>query len=892
MKKNYLMMAVLATLLSAPMHAQTEMTRESVLAMTTEELADLPLEELMKAVEVLGVSSIDELFAIIMNKNVSSASKIEESTFTSPLSSTVITRNEMRTYGITNVEEALRLVPGMIVSEKYNGIYDVQMRGLNNIPDNNLILYTENSNTLLMIDGRIAHNYAMGAPCLENLPISVEDIDRIEVVRGANSALYGPNAVTGVINIITAKPDAVGKGVVSGNASMGNNAWQGDFSLHRAWTEKVATALTFNMQERRRPTDKIYAIPQSNTYYATEADEWPTTGTTLTMQEMGVLMGSGKLRSLEKGGYLSVEEMRGHLTIGGTSTDSDGNTLVTLYPTHSGFANSNIAEPDLSRRNIGVNGYISLSPTKKTRVDITGGYQYSLVGNTPLGSEDFSLRNREYSTAYVNVSAQIGSLRLLGNYNGGDNDYCVGNHSFRMENRLANAQAEYDIQIGGLNIRPGVSWQKVYFGDHEPVMVDYGDGEQEDSGFFGYYSRGDKSCHNEDFSASVRLDYKHGGLRLIGGARFDKTTYPDEWNPTWQFVAAYKFSDTNFVRLTYGRARRSATLCNTSSNYNWHRNGTPEYMQFVGNEDTPLVKTDNIELGYRWKPTDNILIDAEGYVSFSSDFGELKAYESMLMMQQDRIFAAYHALQSGEIAATDIAQTFTSLVKTKSYIRYGAVDFDVRQIGASLNMDWIISSKLIAKLNVNYQNTNIDNYYEYSQSAMIQKQFQQLLYVDKVKENVVSPLAQEVIYMALTTPTLTEEDIAPLLTKYGVRYDDKSGCYYFGNTEVSEDFEREDGYKHKASPSIYGNIGLIYHPMTKLTLSAYAYYMGEREFTTIFGKQKVGAFCTTNMKVGFKPISQCEIYFAGHNLLNTRKREFIYTDKLAGTYTIGMNFSW
>ena len=104
------------------------LTREEIMALSTDQLAELPLDELMQAVETLGVSSVDELFALIMNKNVSSASKEEENSFTSPLSSTVITRDEMRTYGISTLEEAFRLIPGM------------QMRGLSNIPDNNTTL--------------------------------------------------------------------------------------------------------------------------------------------------------------------------------------------------------------------------------------------------------------------------------------------------------------------------------------------------------------------------------------------------------------------------------------------------------------------------------------------------------------------------------------------------------------------------------------------------------------------------------------------------------------------------------------------------------------------------------------------------------------------------------
>ncbi|MBQ2321305.1 MAG: TonB-dependent receptor plug domain-containing protein, partial [Bacteroidales bacterium] len=234
--------------------AQQKLPREQILAMTTDELSELPLEDLMEAVETLGVSSVDELFALIMNKNVSSASKQEENTFTSPLSTTVITYDEMRTYGVTTIEEAFRLIPGMIVAEKTNGIYDIQMRGLANIPDNNMLLYTENANTLVLIDGRSVNNLTMGAVNFDILPIDIEDVERIEVVRGAASALYGSNAVTGVINIITKKPDSAGA-IVSGNAQMGNdNTYIGNVAVRKAFNSKFAAGITLSMQQRHRST--------------------------------------------------------------------------------------------------------------------------------------------------------------------------------------------------------------------------------------------------------------------------------------------------------------------------------------------------------------------------------------------------------------------------------------------------------------------------------------------------------------------------------------------------------------------------------------------------------------------------------------------------------------
>ena len=262
-------MAVLLIFSTAAFSQGTNtITKEKVLSMSVDELSELPLEDLMAAVEALGVSSVDELFAMIMNKNVSSASKSEENAFTSPLATTVITREELRTYGATTLEDAFRLIPGMIVTQKFNGVYDIHMRGLNNLPDNNSLLYTENNNTLLMVDGRIVLNYITGALQMDRLPVSIEDVARIEVVRGACGALYGMNAVNGIINIITEKPTADSK-KVSGSFQMGNNSTAiADVALRTSINDKWSIGLTMNAQYRKRPTDKIYIAPHVGIYHA------------------------------------------------------------------------------------------------------------------------------------------------------------------------------------------------------------------------------------------------------------------------------------------------------------------------------------------------------------------------------------------------------------------------------------------------------------------------------------------------------------------------------------------------------------------------------------------------------------------------------------------------
>ncbi len=941
MKKLFLV-ALLCAALCVPVSAQkSQLTKEAVLNMSIEELSDLPLEDLMYAVELLEVKSVDELFALIMNKNVSSASKEEEDAFRSPLSSTVITRSEMRTYGISTIEEAFRLIPGMIVSEKTNGIYDVQMRGLNSIPDNGWLIYAENQNVLVMVDGRISHSYVTGSPNFEELPISIEDVERIEVVRGATSALYGPNAVNGVINIITTKPDQ-STTFASGSLQIGNKVTVGDFAFRKPVNNKFAFGVSANWQERFRRNNGVLLIPQDGSYIA-DPSVVPN-GTTLTADQLAEYLADGTLVDVSNGGTITLDQMNDLMYVG--ASDENGYTLYDCL-TADMTAQTIHGHADVARRNEGINGYVSITPSEKIRLDLTGGYQYALYNTTPVGSDgdESAFRERKSQTEYVNLEASIYGLHFLTSYSDGLQDFCVGTAGFQASHSYNfSARAEYDFYVGDLGIRPGVGYQYVKYRDKEQGYYDYGDGPVELSGFFGYYSQGNNSAKLTNFSPSVRLDYKNNNFRVIGAVRVDKTNIPDKWNPSWQLAANYLLNEKNFIRFVYGRSFRSAMLMNTSSNYSWRRgDGTdPEVIQFLGNKNADLMHIDNFELGYRVKFSDKVLLDAEAFYSMSEDYGMLKSYRSMLTISGTDLMSSLTGLLAGSLGSGDVSTLMEELISTKSYFRYDVMPFKVHQGGISMNLDWIISPKLIAKVNANFQQTRIDNYYQYKQNEMITNQLlasYKATVTDGNLENLATELITTIATVAMSGGSVTdylsqvmlghsstdmrsaynamseseqEAYLQSLLNaanggaavdgveyplglyyalKYNVEYDSESDSYYFGSS-VSEDYETRDNHKHKATPSVYGMVGLIYKPWSTLSVSAFANYMSKREYVTGYGTSKIDGGVTLNLKVGYKPMPGCEVFFNGHNLFDSNKQEFAYTDKIRGVYTVGVNFEF
>ena len=90
----------------------------------------------------------------------------------------------------------------MIVREQSNGNYDIYLRGMDNVPPN-APFEGNSTTTLVMIDNRPIYSYLKGGTFWETFPVDINDVEKIEVIRGPAAALYGPNAVNGVINIIT-----------------------------------------------------------------------------------------------------------------------------------------------------------------------------------------------------------------------------------------------------------------------------------------------------------------------------------------------------------------------------------------------------------------------------------------------------------------------------------------------------------------------------------------------------------------------------------------------------------------------------------------------------------------------------------------------------------------
>ncbi len=358
----------------------------------------------------------DELLELsledLMDVKIVSASRKEESAFEAPLSSCVITRQEILNMAATSVPDALKICPGLIVREHAPGTYDVSIRGgIDGLPTYQYT-YT-NSSILVMIDNRPVFNNLSGGTYWANLPIAIVDIERIEVVNSASSPLFGPNAVSGVINIITRKFSKKGL-----NASANVQA-----GFPTAVVSSALIGYKFN--------DKL---------------------------DVGV---SGNFTSRER--YFEDYLSDSTKTYGSFDNFSKDRRNRRYFP----LGNKSLSQ-------YGGNFYVNYNPTSKIKLFLTVGRNdnknFTPINVGPPATNNKNTSNNIYFKADIyGVNLQVSHLdglqSLLGNLDG-----------FKYRYKTTDFYADYNLNIlKNLSIRPAVSFQRAFVNDL-PYTVDKGFG--------------------------------------------------------------------------------------------------------------------------------------------------------------------------------------------------------------------------------------------------------------------------------------------------------------------------------------------------------------------------------------------------------------------------------
>ncbi|MFQ3576857.1 MAG: TonB-dependent receptor plug domain-containing protein, partial [Cytophagales bacterium] len=510
--------------------------------------------------DLMGMSLED-----LLNVKVVSASREEEDIFKSPLTSYVVTREEIEKAGITSIPEALRLVPGMFVVEQSNGNYEVDIRGLNNVPPLNYTIV--NTSVLVMIDNRPIFSPLQGGTIWEALPIDIHDVERIEVIAGPSSALFGPNAKNGVINIITRKHigDSKTRVYTNTHSSVTNLNTVANLGISHKLNDKFSFGVSGNMSVKQR---------QQIEYY-----------------------------SNAKGKYFN--------NIDSVLTPSALNDKIKQR----GFANE---QQSLNR--FGLNVFADYVFNEKANINLTAGRQQSegLKFQSIAGTR---LVNWVTHSNYAKASANFYGFSTLLSYNSGDVNFFKGIDAFKYDFKTVDFYLDYTLRIKNLlSLKPSISFQEATASDEK--YYDKLNPTSATSGIF----RGSGLMSN--LAGGLRADFTPSKkFRFIAAVRGDRFTYPrDKYFVSYQFIGNYSPNKNHHFRVVHSKSYNSSFIIDNFINFPFQSISPPPTNQtiyaidFKYNKDLKPGSLTLTELGYRLKVSNKASFDVVAFYQVGQNY--------------------------------------------------------------------------------------------------------------------------------------------------------------------------------------------------------------------------------------------------------------------------------
>ncbi|MDQ3536969.1 MAG: TonB-dependent receptor, partial [Bacteroidota bacterium] len=351
----------------------------------------------------------------LLNIPIASASKKSESLYDAPLSSYTITKADIEKSGVTSIMEALRLAPGVVVREVTNGNYDIHLRGFDNVLRTSSLFSKQNNMTLVMIDDRPVFNHNLGGTMWETLPVDLNDVEQIEIVRGPSAPLFGPNAVTGVINIMTKRMNNKSS-LVTANVQGGTAGTViANANLGKTFNNKFSAMVSGNYQQRDR-FDENYFFPFTDSFVP-----------------------------LSQIPFSNAQER---------------------YP-----------NPTRALQKSGMNSFITYKPSKDLSFDLSVGAQTSDAQKIVSGAlvESFvlftHLTTDMSNTQYANLNSKIYGMSIRTSYINGSDVLSKGGLFAKYDYGIADLTAEYGIELNSkIKVTPGISYHSATYNDLENAV--------------------------------------------------------------------------------------------------------------------------------------------------------------------------------------------------------------------------------------------------------------------------------------------------------------------------------------------------------------------------------------------------------------------------------------
>jgi iron complex outermembrane receptor protein len=460
----------------------------------------------------------------LMNVPIVSASREKEDAFDAPVTSYVVTRQEIEKAGSTSIPEALRLCPALFVTEVTNGVYQVDIRGLNNAPAFDYAIL--NKTTLVMIDNRPVFNQLQGGTFWANLPVDINDVERIEVVAGPSAALYGPNAVSGVINIITRKLEKKGLYLYTNSQfDAATKSIMANASVGYKFNDKFSMIVSGNYNGRKRFENDFY---DNNTQQ-----------------------------------FVSYDNL--NIPSGNPPYGIPYFQKSNLYP-----------NPNQSVEKKAANLFLDYKHSEKVKFDLASGLeQTSPLSMLTIGIGP-SLAYANANSIYIKGRAEVHGFTLQVSNVAGKQSFMSGVPPYQYDYRTTDAYLDYTYKFKNLfSLKPALSYQNAFISD-----LPYKDPSYGLSGIF------NNAATMYNYAGSLKFEITPiKMIRFVAAVRADRFRYPDaKAFLSYEFVLNIKPSENHNIRLVASRSYQGSYIFNTFvdfSNFKPNKNLEPAKVDLL-----------------------------------------------------------------------------------------------------------------------------------------------------------------------------------------------------------------------------------------------------------------------------------------------------------------------
>ncbi len=489
----------------------------------------------------LGSSLEDELMMFAsFDTQVVTASKKAQYLSDAPAIISVINKNNIKRTGATTLVELLKSIPGVEVTVGMTGEYRVSIRGVR-----------KEGNILILLNGNRLNDF-YDARAIFDIP--TDFIDRVEVIRGPGSALFGTNAVAGVINIFTVKNVSSAKVMGGLNKSFGtfeNYAYQGE-------------KFKFNLSAGYYQTDGLPATVDLD-----KGDKWSLVGPY--QGDDPDLAGTTKEYDVNRW------SKTGYLNIGGEFGDISLSTFAIYQQRGTWIGNSFVVAPDSQYETLKILPDLTYKKSLSKKVDFQGKFfaDLSIYNNLIQDNPD----------GYISST----SKDIF-------DDGALTKENYFSSSYGADFQFTFDI-ADNFDVISGVSLEYMKINDYN-LSRNYRLSTDEYYGKnFGIFD--ENITINQEgktryiLAGYLQADYRLEDFGFIAGFRFDHySDFGNTFNPRLGII--YKPLTTLSFKLLYGQAFRAPTFKELYDNTNPLRDGT------LGRDNLEPETLKSIELGLEW----------------------------------------------------------------------------------------------------------------------------------------------------------------------------------------------------------------------------------------------------------------------------------------------------